>query len=455
VYALAFADGHTPAEMVADVPTEFAERGGEIYTPRNFHGDFEGPISARDALAASLNVPVVRLASELPPGAMLEQLHALGFDSLDRSAEHYGLSLALGSGEVELRELAAAYVALARGGEAIGLRTTEQDPVTAPVRVLDASINAAIVDALSDPLARIRLLPGRSPFDIGYPLALKTGTSSGFRDAWTVGFTHERTVAVWMGNADGSAMHEVTGANGAGPLFADVMRRAMDDVTTRDPLFDPSLLTAVKVCPLSGMPVSDDCPDAVIRRFAPEHVPSEACAVHVHASLQRTDEGPRYVCDPDAKEVIAILPGEYDRWLEGLSFGAPGKDPSGTPWVAAHQTRRCDAQAKQRPTLSIDGPAAGSVFMVERHTDRDRVELTARYDGPFEHRPTEVEFVVDGKVVGRAKAPYRLSVVAGQLVRRAVRRDPQGLTTAARRRGSGRTPGTTSGDWRRRRRRSE
>ena len=114
VYALAFERGHGSSDMIADVPTAFPSETG-TYSPGNFDGTFEGPISLREALAGSLNVPAIRLAAELPHGALLERLHALGF-ALPEDERHYGLSLALGSGEVTLRELAAAYATLARGG---------------------------------------------------------------------------------------------------------------------------------------------------------------------------------------------------------------------------------------------------------------------------------------------------------------------------------------------------
>jgi penicillin-binding protein 1C len=409
VYALAFGEGvATPAQMLADVPTEFVEGGGEIYAPKNFHGDFLGPVSAREALAASLNVPVVRLASHVPDGALLELLHRLGFDSLERSAEHYGLALALGAGEVELRELATAYMTLARGGEAIRLRYTADDPQPVPVRVLDRAVAAAVTDALSDPMARVRLLHGRSPFDIGYPLALKTGTSSGNRDAWTVGFTNERTVAVWIGNADGSAMRDVAGATGAGPLFADVMRRAMRDLPTRAPLFDPDALVVVDVCPLSGLPAGPACPDAVARRFVPEHVPGETCHVHRHVHAER-DGG--FVCASDGESVVAVLPEPFERWLETLPPGAPGKDPYGTPWVTRRDVNGCGDAEGGRPTLAVLTPAHGAVVLLaDDGRDRDRVELTASFDGPRDERPREVEFLVDGEPVARSAHPYRALV---------------------------------------------
>lgn len=143
VYALAFARGHDGAEVLADVPTRFGEAGG-TYAPGNFDGSFEGPISARESLAGSLNVPAIRLAAELPEGQLLSTLRALGMESLDQDAQYYGLALALGSGEVELRELAGAYVALARGGDRIPLRLVPREGAELGARV---DIGERVIDA--------------------------------------------------------------------------------------------------------------------------------------------------------------------------------------------------------------------------------------------------------------------------------------------------------------------
>jgi penicillin-binding protein 1C len=409
VYAAAFAHGHTPAEMVADVPTEFVEAGGRVYAPANFDGSYLGPLSAREALATSLNVPVVRLAKELPEGELLGLLHRLGLRSLDLPAHHYGLSLALGTGEVELRELAAAYVALANGGVAVPLRVVAGAPAAEPVRVLDASIAAAVTDALADPLARVRLTGGRaSPFDIGYPLALKTGTSSGYRDAWTVGYAKERTVAVWLGNADGSAMHGVTGAGGAGPLFADVMRRAMDDVPTRAPLWSEELLEVADVCPLSGLRAGAGCPASVQRRFAPAAIPDEPCDVHVLA--EKHAHG-KWRCDADATTLVARMPVEFNAWLDTLAPGAPGRDPHGTPWVKHGDVVGCGDVHAGPPVLRMVTPTTGAVFLPGTSWREHTVELRAELAGEANVR--EVEFVVDGAIVAKSKAPFVARVAIG------------------------------------------
>ena len=408
VYGLAFEHGHHGAEMLADVPTRFVEGGGNVYAPRNFHGDFVGPIAAREALAASLNIPVIRLAADLAetqgPSALLERLRALGFSSLQQDAEHYGLALALGSGEVRALELAQAYVTLARLGEATPLRVRLNQETASPQRVLPRATSAAVVEALADPGARVRLLRGRSPFDIGYPLAFKTGTSSGFRDAWTAGFTHERTVVVWLGNADGSPMHEVTGGSGAGPLFADIMRRAMRDVPSREPLWPDELLEIAEVCPLSGQLADEACPDAVARRFAPDAVPDQPCAMHRHVA----EHGDTMTCDPQGDTVAALFPAAFDGWLETLPPGAPGLDPHGTPWLRAHDVGGCGLQT-EHPRLVMRSPGPGAVVLLAHDgADHDRVELTASWRGPASERPERVEFVVDGAVVGTSASPFRV-----------------------------------------------
>lgn len=413
VYALAFARGHDGAEMLADVPATFSEGGRGVYAPSNFDGGFEGPISAREALAGSLNVPVIRLAAELPPGDFLRSLQQLGFVSLDRDAAHYGLALALGSGEVSLRELAAAYVALARGGDPIALRVTRDAPApVAQARVMEPGIAALLAEILSDPLARVRGLHGQGPFDLGFDVAVKTGTSSGFRDSWSVGFTHERTVAVWVGNADGSPTRGLTGATGAGPLFADAMRRAMRAAPKRAPLWDEGLLVSADVCPLSGKPRGPACSDHAARRFVRGRVPEHTCDVHVKVSPRPeapAGEAP-WRCDASGSRAVAVLPEVFGPWLAAQAAGAPGRDSFGVPWFTRGAVRGCAVDAGRPAEIIVDRPATGSVFLVALHDPaaHQGIDLAASVLGGA--RPASVDFLLDGKVVARSKWPYRAQI---------------------------------------------
>lgn len=410
VYALGFARGHTGPELTADVPTTFEESGGGSYTPENFDRGFEGPIPLREALAGSLNIPAVRLAAELGPAELLTTLHHLGFDSLDQTADFYGLALALGSGEVQLRELAAAYAALARGGSFIPLRYTAHAPAAGPVQVLAPDVAALVSEALSDPLARVRGLHGRGPFSLQYPVAVKTGTSSGHRDTWTVGYTRERTVAVWLGNADGSPTARLTGASGAGPLFTDIMRRAMGDLVERRPLWDPELLVDVEVCPLSGAPVGPACDERALRKFSRDHVPTDTCAMHVH--VRRDLRAPADLrCDPQGPGTAVLFPPEFDEWLSWKTAGGATPDPYDRPWLPRSHVPGCDARSAVIPTLRVVAPAAGTVYALGDRRDAQTIEVRAELEGGALDIP-EVIFLVDGHEVARSAWPFKVRVPA-------------------------------------------
>jgi penicillin-binding protein 1C len=401
VYALAFAHGLQPSEMVADVPTSFGESGG-TYAPGNFDLSFHGPVSAREALAGSLNVPAVRLAAGLPGGELLGLLRGLGMTSLDRDASFYGLSLALGSGEVTLLELAGAYATVARGGRRAPLHVTRHAARDAEEELLDPAVAAAVADSLSDPLARVRGLGGSGPFDVGFPVAVKTGTSSGFRDSWTVGFTRERTVAVWVGNPDGGATAELNGGAGAGPVFADVMRRAMAAVPTRQPLYAEGLLETVAVCPLSGKRPGPACGETTERRLIPHAGGEETCTVHRRAARA----GQAWRCDARGPGRIVVLPEPFDAWLASQPPGAPGRDPFGLPWLSASQLPSCSDVAVA--SLRIDEPPSGAVLYA---AEGSSIELSASLLGPASPT-TPIEFVLDGAVVATSSGPYRAHVDA-------------------------------------------
>lgn len=413
VYALAFARGHTAAEPTPDVATRFQEKGG-TYTPVNFGRGYEGPIPLREALAGSLNIPAIRLAAELDDGELLRHLHDLGLESLDQPAAHYGLALALGSGEVRLRELAGAYVALARGGDWVPLRARVDDPAElgrdmpegTGRRVLDPGVAAQVSEVLADPLARVRGLHGRGPFTLPYPVAVKTGTSSGYRDTWAVGYTRERTVAVWLGNADGSATAELTGASGAGPLFAAAMRRAMGDVPGRAPLWEPELLASADVCPLSGLRPGPACEESATRLFIAGHLPEGTCDMHAHVRPDpRAADGFR--CDESSARRAVLLPDLYGDWLL-----AHGPRDELVPWLLASATPGCRERSAEIPTLRIAAPLDGAVFLRDARggaTVEVRVETDARALG---RDLGDLEIVVDGHVVARAAWPYRALIAA-------------------------------------------
>jgi penicillin-binding protein 1C len=356
------------------------------------------------------------VAADLGARELVATLRSVGL-SLPDGHERYGLSIALGSGEVTPLELAEAYVTLARGGEHVKLRerSTDEAAQTSARRVLDAGAVASIADSLSDPIARVRGLRTRGPFDFGYPVAVKTGTSTAFRDAWTAGFSRERTVVVWVGNANGVATNKLTGAVGAGPLFFDAMKRAMNDVRARAPLYAPELLEEADVCPLSGQRASHACSDHVRRMFPKGHAPAHACNVHqlaIHHDAPPAE--PPWKCDPDGTQRVVVLPAQFQSWLAERPLGAPGADVHGVPWFSASRVRGCAGADAEEPRIVLLSPRDGAVLQAERTRgpSHDAVDVTAETHGLAPEESLEV--VVDGRVASRLEMPYRTRVVVGR-----------------------------------------
>ncbi len=282
LYALAFDRGWTPASILPDIARVY-QTGTGPYRPRNYDRRFHGPVRAREALASSYNVPAVELASRLGVGSLLRVLRGAGFASLGRSADHYGLGLALGNGDITLLEMANGF----RGLVNLGVwrphtwRAATPDQAPGPGRRFATERSAALVlDILADPVARIPGFGIESPLDFPFPVAAKTGTSRHFTDNWAVGSTGGFTVAVWVGNFSGRPMDGVSGVSGAGPLLHHVILATARRYPARS-LPDPrtSGAVAATVCRLSGLRPGADCPVAP-EWFAPGQAPTDSCTWH-------------------------------------------------------------------------------------------------------------------------------------------------------------------------------
>ena len=278
-YELALERGAiTSTTILPDVPSTFPIPGGKLYQPADYTGSFSGPVRVRYALANSLNVPAVRVLSAVGPEALLARLRELGFSHLDKPASYYGLGLTLGGGEVSLWENVHAYLAMARNGNAIPLRLTF-DARSPQARVGDRNTWQLVTNMLADQHARMHAFGMHSILDMPFDAAVKTGTSSDFRDTWTVGFTRDYTVGTWVGNFDGSAMRGVSGVTGAGPLWNRIMLHLHEQQEPKR--FDvPHGYENLAICATTGHAPARDCP-AVVREWVK---PSEVAGVMRPAS---------------------------------------------------------------------------------------------------------------------------------------------------------------------------
>lgn len=222
--------GMNEESQLEDEPEAFAAPGGH-FMPVNYDRRFRGEVTLTRALSNSLNVPAVSLVEKLGVERSLELLHGFGFDSLQRSAGVYGPALALGAGEVTLLELALGYAALAKGGLYRPARLTLGETGPSPRRACSPRAADLITRVISDRAARRESFGATQNLEFPFEVAAKTGTSTGFRDGWVMGYSHQVVVGVWVGNFDGRPMRQGSGAGSAGPLFHDVMMRSMARAT--------------------------------------------------------------------------------------------------------------------------------------------------------------------------------------------------------------------------------
>lgn len=224
----------TAASLMDDTAIDISTPSG-MYIPQNYDKHFKGYVSVRTSLASSLNVPAVRTLVMTGLERFHERLRAVGLSSLTQPAEYYGYSLALGSAEVSLLELANAYRTLANGGMYGAVTLAPKAVAAPPSRVLDARASFIISDILADRAARSITFGLKNELATTFWAAVKTGTSKDMRDNWCMGYTDKYTVGVWVGNFDGQSMWDVSGISGAAPVWRDVMDYLNRGQTSRAP----------------------------------------------------------------------------------------------------------------------------------------------------------------------------------------------------------------------------
>jgi len=235
LYAAAFDRGWSPASVIWDQPVSYQLAGRLRYTPMNITRRYYGPLRLRMALSNSLNVPAVKLLDQVGVPAMLDTAKKLGIESWRKPAKEYGLSLAVGGYEVPLLELTHAFATIAHEGvytplhpitlleDGSGKVVYRAEPQKEQRRAISEVAAYQLASVLSDARARNMMFRRPSPLDTSQITAVKTGTTDGWRDNLTVGFTRYLAVGVWTGNSDGHPMNKAIGLYTAGPIWHDVM----------------------------------------------------------------------------------------------------------------------------------------------------------------------------------------------------------------------------------------
>ena len=296
VYALAMSRGWTPATMIDDRPLSESVGQG-LHTYQNYSRRHYGPLSLREALGNSLNIPAVRAIQYVGAGDFLDTLHALGVRSLDRHPDVYGDGLALGNGAITLFELVQAYAVLARGGVFAPLQVLAE-PTTDDFarRVFSPEVASLTGHILSDADARRLEFNADGILDMPVQTAVKTGTSSDYRDAWAVGYNYGYTVGVWMGNLDHRPMKAVTGSVGPALVLRSVMAELVRGAAAR-PLHFSRRLVQAEVCIADGRLADGDC-DRREEWFVPGKLPAAPDVPSGPFRIRRPSNGLQMAMDP-------------------------------------------------------------------------------------------------------------------------------------------------------------
>jgi penicillin-binding protein 1C len=389
-YALAFEEGYTPASVLADVPSHFPTSDpGVLYSPRNYDGRYRGPLLARRALAGSENVPAVSLASDLGVPALLRFLGHAGLTTFDKGAAHYGLGLTLGSAEVRLDELTAAYAAFARGGRWVQPSFLRRAEPPRGHQLVSPRAAFWITDVLSDSEAREFIFGRGGSLDLPFPAAVKTGTSQAYHDNWTIGYTPDVTVGVWVGNFDRTPLRNSSGVTGAAPIFHAVMMAAQKRLSPAPRAFAQSAEAALarrEICALSGLSPNPWCPSRRQEWLAASGEAPLPCSWH-----HLTDEG-----------LFIAWPSEYRHWARQESRAAAAT--SRVPTLSA--TAPVPSTAGASEPLRIASPPSGATYLIDPTLRRDFQTLPLRVTSD---RPTDVTWSLDGRVVGQTASERSLS----------------------------------------------
>ncbi|HBL30942.1 MAG TPA: glycosyl transferase, partial [Acidobacteria bacterium] len=384
---------------------------------------FLGPLLPRVALANSRNVPAVELLNRLGLDAGYGLFRDLGLTDGAEPARHYGLGLAIGGLPVTLEELTAAYLALAGDGRLTGTRWHAGQTLPEPRRIFSEETARLITLYLSDPQARLPTFPRMGAAEYRFPVAVKTGTSTNFHDAWAVAWSSRYLVGAWVGHPDFRPMNQLSGYLTSAELVQRVLlglhrdqADGLDDLSFPPPRgWHPA-----RVCALTGHRATDACDRVFLEWFRPGDEPVDDCTVHQRRAIDRrtgllaTQDTPR--AEVEVRTFVE-LPPRYAAWQaaaslprppDAVSAFQPGElGPGGT-------FTRAVLDATRRVRLRITSPDNNVRLLRDPETPADlsTLALTVVVDPPVR----QVVWYVDGRPYETVSYPYtaRWKLVPGE-----------------------------------------
>ncbi|MBN2370837.1 MAG: transglycosylase domain-containing protein [Vicinamibacteria bacterium] len=402
LYALAIERGSiTPASILDDI-----ERGAGGIT--NADDRFLGPLLPRTALANSRNVTAANLLARVGVDEGYAFLREVGLHDAEEPARRYGLGLSIGGMPVTLERLVRAYTLFSREGRLGDLIWFREQSPAEQRRLLSEDSTRQIALYLSDPLARLPSFARMGALEYPFPVAVKTGTSSCYRDAWTVAFSTRYVVGVWVGDPDFRPMNRLGGYRSAAEIARSLLLELHGDQTQGldDLSFPPPRgFIPIRLCALTGARATSACDRVIVEWFRPGTEPVDHCRAHVRMTVDTRSGRLATAHTPhDFKEERAFvdLPPRYAAWAAAAGLPRP---PTTIPWNDAGRSHDAPSLASMAtPRISITAPENGIRILLDPETPPEAATLALRavVDPPV----PQIVWHVDGRPFEVVDYPY-------------------------------------------------
>ncbi len=366
----------TAATVIEDVTTTFVFDDGSTYTPHNYDLQEHGPVPVRKALGSSLNIPAILTLEQVGIDETINLAKQLGITSLEEASE-YTLSLAVGSGMISLLELSNAYSVFANQGKFVPYQfilniespageTLYQPEDVPPQEIFPSETAWLINDILSDDEARSTGFGRNSILNIDRPAAVKTGTTTNYYDNWTIGYTPDLIVGVWVGNANHLSMQYVNGLTGAGPIWHDFMREALKNAPIRE-FVRPDNMVAVEVCTFSGLLPTDFCKNTYTEWFISGTEPTETDDVYQLIWIDTSTNLLASANTPQenlASKVVLNLPVRVHNWARAQGYN-----------LLADFRTEAEGEQPESEQLTIVYPHLHTTYQINHDYDQTSQEI--------------------------------------------------------------------------------
>ena len=383
----------TAATPMLDVSTTFPTHEGAAYTPKNYDGLEHGLVPIRQTLASSLNIPAVLTLQQVGIANTIHFAERLGITSLGDPNE-YDLSLALGGGQMSLLELTGAYAVLANNGIAtdhpviLEVHDAEGNllyqPETNPAhQVIDPRVAWLLSDILSDDEARRLGFGVNSTLKIDRPAAVKTGTTSNFHDNWTIGYTPDIVIGVWVGNSDYQAMKDVTGLTGAAPIWHETIRKVLEGKPKQE-FSRPEGLVRMEVCALSGLLPTAYCEHTRTEWFIAGTEPTQPDTIYQQVTIDKLTGGLADNSTPNGRKqtiVVLDLPISSQPWARSQGLSLLADLPQAGEGTIHPQISLISPRAQTTYRIDPTFDASAQKILIEAVAGAGITEVTIWVDG--------------------------------------------------------------------------